>query len=127
MVMLMLAALANDREVLISRSELVEIGGSFRVPEIMSASGAHLKEVGTTNRTYAKDYEAAIGPRTAAILKVHRSNFRVTGFTHEPGTQELVDVAKRHDLMTFHDLGSATFAPLPKHLIQSQPMKDGFS
>ena len=115
-VMLMLAALAPDKEVLISRSELVEIGGSFRVPEIMAASGARLKEVGTTNRTYASDYEAAIGPETAAILKVHRSNFRVTGFTHEATSAELVAVGRRHGLMTLYDLGSAAFLPLPAAL-----------
>ena len=115
-VLLMLTARARGKEVLISRSELVEIGGSFRVPEIMEASGAILREVGTTNRTYARDYEQAINANTAAILKVHRSNFRVSGFTHEATTSELVELAERHRLPFWYDLGSATFGPLPSEL-----------
>ena len=114
--LLLLAACARGKEVLISRSELVEIGGSFRVPAIMEASGAILREVGTTNRTYVADYEQAINDRTAAILKVHRSNFRVSGFTHEATTQELADLAHRHELPCWFDMGSATFGPMPDDL-----------
>jgi len=88
-VVLALAALAKDREVVVSRGELVEIGGSFRVPDIMAASGARMVEVGTTNRTRAGDYAAAMGPDTALLLKVHRSNFQVVGFTEDAGTAEL--------------------------------------
>ena len=115
-VLLLLTARARGKEVLISRSELVEIGGSFRVPEIMEASGAILREVGTTNRTYVEDYEKAVTSNTAAILKVHRSNFRVSGFTHEATTSELVELAGRCNLPFWFDLGSATFGPLPPEL-----------
>ena len=115
-VLLLLTAYARGKEVLISRSELVEIGGSFRVPEIMEASGAILREIGTTNRTYVDDYEKAINSNTAAILKVHRSNFKVSGFTHEATTEELVQVANRHELPFWFDLGSATFGALPDEL-----------
>ena len=115
-VLLLLTANARGKEVLISRSELVEIGGSFRVPEIMEASGAILREVGTTNRTYVKDYEKAITPNTAAILKVHRSNFRVSGFTHEATTEELVALGERAGIPFWFDMGSATFGPLPEGL-----------
>jgi len=112
-VFLALAALAHGKEVLISRGELVEIGGSFRVPDIMEASGAILREVGTTNRTYDTDYADAIGSETAAILRVHRSNFRIQGFTASPACAELRDVARAHGLPLISDLGSGSFAPLP--------------
>ncbi len=105
-VMLGLAALANGRRVIVSRGEAVEIGGGFRVPDVLAQSGATLVEVGTTNRTYASDYESAITEDTAAFLKVHASNFRVTGFTHTPDLTELVDIGKRHSIPVFHDLGS---------------------
>jgi L-seryl-tRNA(Ser) seleniumtransferase len=115
-VFLALAGLAANREVLISRGELVEIGGSFRVPDIMAASGAILHEIGTTNRTYDTDYTDAIGDKTAAILRVHRSNFRIEGFTTSPTCAELRDVARAHGLPLISDLGSGSFAPLPDGL-----------
>jgi L-seryl-tRNA(Ser) seleniumtransferase len=104
-----LAAVAAGREVVISRGELVEIGGGFRVPDVMAQSGAVLREVGTTNRTRAADYAAAIGDRTAAILRVHPSNFRVEGFTERPTLPELVQLGRRHGVAVLEDLGSGFF------------------
>jgi L-seryl-tRNA(Ser) seleniumtransferase len=112
--LLMLAAVANGREVIISRGELVEIGGGFRVPDVMAQSGAILREVGTTNRTRAADYAAAIGERTAAILRVHPSNFRIDGFTERPSIGELVALAQRFDVPLLEDLGSGALVPLVK-------------
>ncbi len=103
---LTLNALANKKEVIVSRGELIEIGGSFRLPEIMEASGAIMVEVGTTNRTRAKDYENAITDNTALILKVHKSNFFTTGFTEEATTKELAELAHKHNLPMAYDLGS---------------------
>jgi L-seryl-tRNA(Ser) seleniumtransferase len=105
-VMLALAALAEGREVLVSRGELIEIGDGFRIPDVLEQSGARLREVGTTNRTRAADYEAASGLETAVLLRVHQSNFRVVGFTEQPSLRELADVARRHDLPIVDDLGS---------------------
>jgi L-seryl-tRNA(Ser) seleniumtransferase len=105
-VMLALAALAEGREVLVSRGELIEIGDGFRIPDVLEQSGARLREVGTTNRTRGADYEAASGPETAVLLRVHQSNFRVVGFTEQPSLRELADVARRHDLPLVDDLGS---------------------
>ena len=104
--LLVLAALANGREVIISRGELVEIGGGFRVPDVMAQSGAVLREVGTTNRTRANDYAAAISDRTALILRVHPSNFRVVGFTERPALEELVALGRRFNVPVAEDLGS---------------------
>ena len=104
--LLVLAALAFGREVLVSRGELVEIGGGFRVPEIMAQSGASLREVGTTNRTRVADYAAAITNRTALILRVHPSNFRIEGFTERPSVADLAALAGRFRLPLFEDLGS---------------------
>ena len=105
-VMLALAALAEGRDVLVSRGELIEIGDGFRIPDVLVRSGAHLREVGTTNRTRASDYDTAIGPETALILRVHQSNFRVVGFTELPRLEELAAVAQLHDLPLVDDLGS---------------------
>jgi L-seryl-tRNA(Ser) seleniumtransferase len=104
--MLLLAALANGREVIISRGELVEIGGGFRVPDVMTQSGAILREVGTTNRTRVADYAAAIGERTGLILRVHPSNFKVVGFTARPALEELVALGRRFKIPVAEDLGS---------------------
>ena len=105
-VMLGLAAIAAGKEVIVSRGEAVEIGGGFRIPDVLRQSGATLVEVGTTNRTYARDFEAAITENAGAILSVHASNFRVMGFTHAPTTAELVEVGDRSGVPVLHDLGS---------------------
>jgi len=107
-VMLVLRALAEGREGVISRGQLVEIGGGFRIPDVMRQSGARLVEVGTTNRTYAHDYEAVISEETAVLMRVHHSNFRMLGFTHQATLDELVELARRHGLLVVDDLGSGT-------------------
>jgi len=112
-VLLALAALAEGREVVVSRGELIEIGDGFRIPEVLARSGARLVEVGTTNRTRAADYERAVGPETALLLRVHQSNFRVVGFTEAPRPEELAAVARRHGLPLVDDLGSGVLAELP--------------
>ncbi len=111
-VLLALAAVAEGRDVLVSRGELIEIGDGFRIPDVLARSGARLVEVGTTNRTRAADYERASGPETAAILRVHQSNFRQVGFTEQPGLAELAAVAARHGLALVDDLGSGALLPL---------------
>jgi L-seryl-tRNA(Ser) seleniumtransferase len=105
-VMLALAALAEGRDVLVSRGELIEIGDGFRIPDVLERSGARLREVGTTNRTRAADYEAAVGPETAVLLRVHQSNFRIVGFAEQPRLEELAQVARGHELVLVDDLGS---------------------
>jgi L-seryl-tRNA(Ser) seleniumtransferase len=111
-VLLALAALADGRQAIVSRGELVEIGDGFRIPDVLARSGAELVEVGTTNRTRLADYERAIGDRTAVLLRVHPSNFRIVGFTEEPPLRELARLAERHGLVLVHDLGSGILEPL---------------
>jgi L-seryl-tRNA(Ser) seleniumtransferase len=105
-VLLALTALARRKEVLVSRSQLIEIGGGFRIPDVMRQSGAKLVEVGTTNRTHLKDYEAAVSERTALILRAHHSNFKIVGFTTEPHLKELVQIGQEHGVSVLDDLGS---------------------
>ena len=105
-IMMALEVFAKNREVIVSRGEAVEIGGGFRVPDVLRESGATLVEVGTTNRTYARDYESAITEESAAILRVHRSNFAIVGFTAQPELNELTAIAATHGVMVFDDLGS---------------------
>jgi len=120
-VMLALAALAENREVLVSRGELIEIGDGFRIPDVLTRSGARLVEVGTTNRTRAADYEAAIGPETAVLLRVHQSNFRVVGFTERPTTEALAAVAKKAGLPLVDDLGSGVLVASNSLLLADEP------
>ena len=118
---LSLNALAQKKEVLVSRGELVEIGGSFRIPDIMARSGARLVEVGTTNRTHDDDYRRAITPKTAAIVKVHRSNFAIEGFTADVSVERLVFIAAEHGLPVIHDLGSGLMVPLDEFGLSGEP------
>jgi L-seryl-tRNA(Ser) seleniumtransferase len=120
--LIVLAALAAGREAIVSRGELVEIGGGFRVPDVMAQSGAVLREVGTTNKTRAADYAAAISDRTALILRVHPSNFRIEGFTERPLLAALVDLGKRFSITVAEDLGSGHLGTTPEHpLDASEP------
>jgi L-seryl-tRNA(Ser) seleniumtransferase len=112
-VLLALAALGEGREVVVSRGELIEIGDGFRIPDVLARSGARLVEVGSTNRTRAKDYDKAVGPNTALLLRVHQSNFRVVGFTELPRLEELAVVARRHGIPLVDDLGSGVLVELP--------------
>src|SRR5688500_3406008 len=118
---LVLAALASGRSVIVSRGELIEIGGSFRLPDVMQASGARLREVGTTNRTHLRDYESAIDGTTAALMKVHTSNYRVEGFTAEVEIAQLVDLARRHNLPVIHDTGSGLLRRVDHPLLADEP------
>jgi L-seryl-tRNA(Ser) seleniumtransferase len=120
-VLLALNSLAEGGEVLVSRGELVEIGGSFRIPDVMSKSSATLREVGTTNRTRIADYERAINDRTRLLLRVHRSNFEITGFTEQPGLDELVALAHRRNLPLMEDLGSGALIDLRSVGINGEP------
>lgn len=121
-VLLALAALAREREVVVSRGELVEIGGSFRIPDVLAASGAVLREVGTTNRTHRRDYEAAIGPRTGLLLKVHTSNYRVEGFTAEVTLEAMVALGRERGVPVAVDLGSGAMVRLDGLGVRSEPL-----
>jgi L-seryl-tRNA(Ser) seleniumtransferase len=120
-VLLALNTLARGKEVIISRGQLVEIGGSFRMPEIMAASGAILREVGTTNKTHLRDFERAITSETALLLKVHPSNYRIMGFTHEVPLAEMVALARRFGLFVVEDLGSGCLVDLSKYGLEKEP------
>jgi len=120
-VLLMLTALAKGKEVIVARGELVEIGGGFRMPDVMRLSGARLLEVGTTNRTRAEDYAAAITPRTAAIMKVHASNFQVIGFTQSVELKDLGAIARQHQLLLLHDLGSGALLETAAYGLAEEP------
>lgn len=120
-VLITLETLAKEREVIISRGELVEIGGSFRIPDVMKKSGAKMIEVGTTNKTHPSDYEAAITPETAAILKVHKSNFQIVGFHEEVKRSALVELGRKYSIPVIEDLGSGSFIDLSKYGYQWEP------
>ncbi|MGA2516483.1 MAG: L-seryl-tRNA(Sec) selenium transferase [Thermodesulfobacteriota bacterium] len=120
-VLLVLNTLAEGKEVIVSRGELVEIGGAFRIPDVMKRSGALLMEVGTTNRTHLNDYQKAIGPQTALLLKVHTSNFRVMGFTSEVSLEDLVQLGKEHHLPVVDDLGSGCLIDLTQYGLEKEP------
>jgi L-seryl-tRNA(Ser) seleniumtransferase len=110
--LLVLAALSRGKEAIVSRGELIEIGGSFRLPDIMAESGAMLREIGTTNKTHLRDYDQAAGPRTGLILKAHRSNYRIVGFTHEVSIADIVTVGKKHGVPVVDDLGCGALVGL---------------
>lgn len=124
-VLIGLAALCQSGEVVISRGELVEIGGSFRVPDVMAASGAVLREVGTTNRTRARDYADALSAQTRAILRVHPSNFRVVGFTERASGEELAQIAHAHGLLFIEDLGSGALVPTGSEPTVQEVLRSG--
>ena len=121
-VLLILSALAQGRAAIISRGQLVEIGGGFRIPDVMRQSGVALIEVGTTNRTYARDFDSAIGERTALLLRVHASNFLQVGFVHQPGLAELVHVATKHGLPLVDDLGSGSLLDTSRFGLVREPL-----
>jgi L-seryl-tRNA(Ser) seleniumtransferase len=120
-VLISLNTLAYGKEVIVSRGELIEIGGSFRMPEVMKWAGCILKEVGTTNKTYIKDYENAITENTALLLKVHKSNYEIVGFSHEVLTEELVSLGKKKGLPVMEDLGSGCFVDFSKYGLKKEP------
>ena len=117
-----LSAVAPGREVIVSRGEAIEIGGGFRIPDVMRQSGGTLVEVGTTNRTYVRDFEAAITESTGAILSAHASNFKVIGFTHAPTTEELAELGRRRGVPVLHDLGSGCLLDTTRFGLAREPM-----
>jgi L-seryl-tRNA(Ser) seleniumtransferase len=124
-VLLALAALAEGRDVVVSRGELIEIGDGFRIPDVLARSGARLVEVGTTNRTRAVDYEAAIGTETAVLLRVHQSNFRVVGFSEQPRLADLAAIARAHELPLVDDLGSGALVPIGDEPTPAESLRAG--
>jgi L-seryl-tRNA(Ser) seleniumtransferase len=120
-VLVALDTIAKDKEVIVSRGQLVEIGGSFRIPEVMKKSGARIVEVGTTNKTTIDDYESAIGPDAALLLKVHTSNFQIVGFTEEVGLGELVGLGRKYNLPVMEDLGSGCFIDFSRYGLKREP------
>lgn len=120
--LLVLTTLAQGREAIISRGQLVEIGGGFRIPDVMRQSGAQLVEVGTTNRTYAEDFASAISPQTAVLMRVHASNFLQVGFTHQPTLEELVEVGESHGVPVVDDLGSGALLDTTRFGLAREPM-----
>ncbi len=121
-VLLVLMVLAHEMEVIVSRTQLIEIGGGFRIPQIMEQSGAILREVGTTNRTHLEDFEGAVTDSTALILRAHHSNFKLVGFTTEPSLTELIDVGRQHDLPVLDDLGSGALLDTAEYGLGHEPM-----
>ncbi|WDV44663.1 L-seryl-tRNA(Sec) selenium transferase [Clostridiaceae bacterium M8S5] len=120
-VMLVLSTMAKEKEVVVSRGELVEIGGSFRIPDVMEQSGAKLVDVGTTNKTHARDYENAIGEDTAALLKVHTSNYRIVGFTESVSLDDMVSIGKKNEIPVIEDIGSGVLIDLTKYGLSYEP------
>jgi len=120
--MLVLNTLASGKEVIVSRGQLVEIGGSFRMPDVMESSGATMHEVGTTNKTHLSDYAAAINENTGVILRVHMSNYRIVGFFEEPGIEELTKLGREHGIPVIDDLGSGALVDLARYGLESEPM-----
>lgn len=120
--MLTLATVASGKEVIVSRGQLIEIGGSYRLPDVMACSGCQLREVGTTNKTRISDYEKAMGPNTGAILKVHPSNYQVVGFSETPGIAELVSLGRRHSLPVIDDIGSGALVDFSQYGLRDEPL-----